>query len=279
MRAWSLVLLWACSGPEETGPVVDQCDDVGEERLLVIQRLTFVRQEAGISDGFDLDGVTSPLGGPTGCGIADLSAPDGAVGVDNAFSYLLPALELTEAAAVEGLIQSTIDSGELLIALELSELDDPQQDECVDMWVGRAAGVPLRGTDGRLLSGQTFDPDADAPSIELPDVILQDGTFEMPVEMLIPVTIFDVSLDFALRDGRLRGQLLPDGTVVGLFAGGVEVGYLLQIALEENVDAGLHDVLSALLGTWSDLAPGEDGQCTQISMTFAFEAVPAFWFD
>jgi hypothetical protein len=278
MRTWLLGLLWACADPEETVPVVDQCDDVGENHLLVLQRLTFVRQQEGISEGFDLDGVTSPLSGPTGCGIADLTAPEGQAGVDNAFSYLIPALELTEAAAVEGLIQSTIDSGELLIALELSELDDPQQDECVDMWVGRAVGVPLRGTDGRLLSGQTFDPDPDAPSFTVPDVILQDGTFEVPVEMRIPVTIFDVSLDFALLDGRLRGQLLPDGSAVGLFAGGVEVDSILQVALEENVDPGLHDILAALLGTWSDLAPDENGECTQISMTFAFEAVPAFWY-
>lgn len=243
-----------------------------------MQRLTFVRQEEGLSEGFDLDGETSALGGASGCGIADLSTAAGESGIDNAFSYLLPALELTEAAAVEGLIQATIDSGDLLIALELSELDDPVDDACIDVWVGRAAGVPLRGTDGRLLSGQTFDRDTVAPSVLIEQTDLVESVFEASVEMRIPVSIFGVSLDFTLRNGRLRGQVQPDGTITGLFAGGVEVDYLLQIALEENVDPALHDTLAALLGLWSDLAPGDDGQCTQVSITFAYEAVPAFWY-
>lgn len=273
-----LVVSVGCTREDAPPPGAEQCDEEGDEKLVVIQRLSFVRQEDGVSDGFDLDGENSSLGSATGCGIADFATADGSPGVDNAFAYLLPALELTEAAAVEGLIQATIDSGELLIALELGELDDPLDDACVDVWVGRAGGSPLRGTDGRLLSGQTFDRDTESPSFVISDAALSGGQFEIPAEIRLPVTIFDVSLDFTLIGGRIRGTVLPDGTITGLFAGGLDIAYLLQITLEENVDNDLYGVLAALLGSWSDLAPGEDGLCQQISMTFAFDAVPAFWF-
>ena len=274
----SLLCAQACEGDEAPAPSVDLCDDKGDSKLVVIQKLTFVRQEAGLSEGFDLDGDVSAMGGATGCGVADLSSPGGETGIDNAFSFLLPALELTEAAAVEGLIQATIDSGDLLIAAELGELDDPVDDDCGDLWVGRASGVPLRGTDGRILSGQTFDVDTTSPSVSVEQVPLAGGILEAPVEMRIPVTIFDVSLDFTLENGRIRSEILPDGRIVGMFGGGVDIASLLQIALEENVDSGLYGVLEPLLTSWSDLAPDESGQCQQLSITFAFEAVPAFWY-
>jgi hypothetical protein len=269
-------LFWGCGEPP-VAPETAECDGDGDDRLVVVQRLLFVREIDGVSDGFDLDGEDTADGAADGCGIPDLAGPDGQDGVDNAFAYLLPALELTEAAAVEGLIQSTIDSGELLLSIELGEVDDPREDACVDLAVGRAVGVPMIGTDGRLLSGQTFDP-ADLPSFEVPEVALAGGVFEAPIEMALPISIFGIDLVFAMKDGRIRGELHEDGTMTGVFAGGVEIAYLLQIAAEENVDPGLHDIMAGLLGAWADLAPADDGECTQVSITFAFEAVPAFWY-
>ncbi|MEQ1503208.1 MAG: hypothetical protein ABMB14_13310 [Myxococcota bacterium] len=273
---WWIAAVVGCGGPPDEAADDGACDAAGDERLYVVQSLVFVRQEAGVSDGFDLDGA---VGGPDGCGIADFTAPDGATGVDNAFAYVVPALELTEAAAVESLIQAAIESGELLIALDLTELDGETDDACVDLSIGRASGDVLIGGDGRLLGGQTFAPDADAPGFDAPDVALVDGVLESPLELVLPLQIFDVALEFALRDGRLRLALQPDGTATGLFAGGVDIAYLLQIAAEENVDAGLHDVMEALLDSWADLAPDETGACSRISITFSFVAVPAFWYD
>lgn len=275
---WIFAVL-GCGAPDTDDKAPSgECDDAGEEQLVVVQRLLFVREADGSSDGFDLDGTVSADGGADGCGIPDLTGLDGGTGVDNAFAYLLPALELTEAAAVEGLIQSTIDSGDLLLSIALAEVDDPADDTCVDLAVGRAVGVPMIGTDGRLLSGQTFDPDPDLPVFVVPDVALQGGVFEAPMELSLPISIFGIDLVFALQDGRIRGELHEDGTMTGIFAGGVEIAYLLQIAAEENVDPGLHDVMESLLSAWADLSPGDDGICREVSITFSFEAVPAFWY-
>ncbi|MEQ1565924.1 MAG: hypothetical protein ABMA64_09830 [Myxococcota bacterium] len=265
--------LVACGHPEPAS--VDPCDDRGDRSLYVVQSLWFARGAGGVSEGFDLDGVDGPAGG---CAVSDWVAPDGAAGIDNAFASLLPALELTEAAAVEGLIQTAIASGELLITVELSEVDDPADDACVDLAIGRALGPPILGTDGKVLSGSTFDPDPEIDPVVATDVPLAEGVFEMPVELSLPLQIFDVSLQFELLDGRFRGVMQPDGTLTGVFAGGVDTQAILAVTEEENVDSGLHDVVQALLDAWADLAPDGAGGCGQISMAFTFTAVPAFWY-
>jgi hypothetical protein len=274
-----ILLGWlACGGGDGPGPGdrdVKTCEAGGAfDHGLVIQTLRFQRAEDGVSDGFDLDGTTEAV-----CGITDYTDPEGASGIDNAFAYLLPALELTEAAAVESLVQFAIDSGELMITLELEGLDDPVDDDCVDLVLGRAAGAPMVGTDGRLLPGQTLDRDPAIEVLRIEDVAVVDGTFEAPFTITLPVTIFDVDLEFTLLDGRIRGTVAPDGTVTGVFGGGVDVDYLLSIALEENVDPGLHDILAALLGAWSDLAPDATGQCTQVSIHFVYTTTDVFFFD
>lgn len=252
------------------------CDAGGDlDHAVVIDALLFGRElEDGVSDGFDLDGTTDAV-----CGIPDFAGPDGGEGIDNAFAYLLPALELTEAAAVESLVQAAIDSGALLVTFELEGLDDLVNDDCVDLVVGRAAGVPMVGTDGQLLPGQTLDRDPAIPPVRIEDVAVVDGTFEAPFSITLPVTIFEVDLEFTLLDGRIRGTIDPDGTVHGVFGGGVDIDYLLSIALEENVDSDLHDILAALLGTWSDLAPDGTGTCTQVSITFAYTTTALFFFE
>jgi hypothetical protein len=286
---WLAMVLLGCTAKREAppagGPPEDPCVG-GADELFVIRTLGFVRPEdaevssgdPAVCDGFDLDGLETALGASDGCGIADFVGPDGTPGIDNAFAYLLPALELTEAAAVESLIQAAIENGSLLLTMELGGVSDPLDDACVDLTLGRALGPPLIGTDGLLLAGQTFAPDPDRPSLTVEGMALEGGVLEAPIDLTLPVTVFDVDLDFELLDGWMRVERGEDGILRGLFAGGVEIAYMLQVAQEENVDPALHGVLAALLGTWSDLAPDESGLCTQISITFSFEAVPAFWY-
>ena len=89
----------------------------GETITAVVNTLTYARQVDGIANGFNLDGVISDTSDETGCFKPDLVGPDGTQGVDNAFSALIPALESTEAVALETLIQTSINSGELLLMM------------------------------------------------------------------------------------------------------------------------------------------------------------------
>jgi hypothetical protein len=277
-----ILLSWLGCGDGDEGPKSGEglatCEAGGAfDHVVAVQTLLFGREVEGVSDGFDLDDSEST--GAVGCGITDFTSPDGASGVDNAFAYLLPALELTEAAAVESLVQAAIAAGDLMITLELEGLDDPVNDPCVDLVVGRATGVPMVGTDGRILPGQTLDRDLALPTVRIEGLEVVDGRFEAPFEIVLPVTIFEVALEFALVDGRIRGTIAPDGTVSGVFGGGVDIEYLLQIAEEENVDSGLAGILETLLGTWADLAPDETGECTQVSITFEYTSTQVFFYS
>jgi hypothetical protein len=148
----------------------------------------------------------------------------------------------------------------------------------VDLAIGRALGPPLLGTDGLVLSGQTFDPNPDVTPVALPDVAMDGGVLRAPVSLSVPLQIFNVSLDFQLLDGMIELDRQPDGSVTGKFAGGVEIQSIIDVAGAENVDSQLQGIVEGLMDTYGDLKPDETGQCTRISMGFSFTAVPAFWF-
>mgnify|MGYP001322758305 CR=1 FL=1 len=88
--------------------------------------LTHHRTLAGRGGG----GTASAGSGTDGCGRADFTSPDGVPGIDNAFARLRPALDLTEASALELIIQEAINSGGLLATVQLDGLHHPTDDAC-----------------------------------------------------------------------------------------------------------------------------------------------------
>ena len=258
-----------------------ECDAEGGQQVGLVTSLRFARATGGMSEGFDLDGLQTIDGASdAGCGIADYTDAAGNGGVDNAFARLIPALELTEAAAVEGLIAAAISSGELLILVEMDELDSRTDDTCVDFAVSRAMGAPDLGPDNLPVSGQTFDRDPSVAPVRVADAALVGGTIEArPLTIVIPVDILNASLDFVAQDGAFRAGWAEDGSFTGQMAGAIDIASLIEVALIENVDPALAGVLETLLYGAADLAPGPDGRCTQISITFEVEGVAAFVFD
>lgn len=279
-------LLWwvlaGCGGGVEDTALEEpgQCDAIGPTQVALIHQLTFARaSEDGVSHGFDLDGQDSRAGDSAGCFIADYVSPDGDPGIDNAFARLMPALELTEAQAVEPLIQETINSGQLLLFFELEDLDDPRSDPCVNLTLLRGKGAPVVGND-RIVSGQTFERDAETFSSRVEGVRLEDGTLVAgPLTLELPVTVFAVDLLFVLQDAMVRLDLREDGAYWGYLAGGLALEDILAVAREENVDPDLAGILEGLLALNADLAPNDAGECTQISVTLEFAGVSAFFFE
>jgi len=243
--------------------------------------MTFSRAtDEGISAGFDLDGEVTDAGDSSGCGIGDYVDPDGTPGIDNAFARLIPALEQTEAQAVEGLLENAITSGELLLMFEILGLDDPQDDDCVGFGMLQGTGEPLIGTDGELLWGQTLARDPDSPSTALDAMEVIDGRLvARPLTISLPLQVFDVSLSFDIEDGAFSADIAADGSFAGHFAGGLDIAYVLQIAAEENVDPELKPLLESLLYLNADLEPDADGECTKVAVTFDYQAIPAFFHD
>jgi hypothetical protein len=257
------------------------CVPPSEPELLVIRDLTFIREDAeGISDGFDLDGVVSDENDPQGCFREDLVDSQGNPGIDNAFSNILPALELTEASAIEPLIKAAIDEGRLLLMLEIDGLDDRSEDDCVDLRLSRGTGPPAVGGDGLILPGQTYERDLDAPESFMECGLLSGGVLTAaPLNMRLPLEVFDEQVDVSLYDGIFEITLLPDGTYQGRFAGGIDIAALMaNVYTFDGVGDEVFDLLDSVLGINADLLPNEDGICQRLSVGFNFEAVSAYFF-
>ena len=284
LRAPALLLgLVACAGtperrPVDTGTHHGECGDPESIHSVVVTQLSFTQiQPDGSIHGFDLDDTASAAGDPIGCGHADRDGTDGRTGVDSAFATLVPVLEGLGAGAVEGLIQAAIDSGELLLLIEISHLDDWEQDACADVAVHRGQGTPIIGTDGTILVDQTFALSDDVPSTSAEGGWVRDGAFEIrSVEITLPVQILDVFLTFTMPEGAIHMDLAEDGTVTGYIAGGVPVEQITgQIGAITDI-GDLSTVIPPLIEAAADLYPDENGDCTALSLGFDIAGKPAF---
>jgi hypothetical protein len=246
---------------------------------LVMSSLLFSRQNDGVSDGFDLDGVTSEQGGDSGCGHGDFVGVDGAEGIDNAGARLIVLLEQTEAVATESLIQQQINNGEVMILLTFEGLDDRLNDDSVDVILERAWGTPMVGNDGWIEPGQTLERSPEVAPIRVEDVPLVDGVLELSgLDVLFPFTIFDYSIDLTIADVSLRVRLDPTSGGEGVFGGRIDPQEILDVAIGSNIDQALQDSLPDLFYTLSDLRD-DNGDCRILSGTFLFDTRQVYLFE
>ena len=246
----------------------------------VIDSLYFARVADGMSDGFDLDGTTSSGSGTDGCGRADFTSPDGVPGIDNAFGEVIPALENTEFVAAEALINDTIKTGELMLLVSMDHVDDAANDDCIDLSLGRATGDPMLGTDEAFLPGQTLARDMSFAEAVVSETFVKDGVATgRPISATIPLQVLDASLQFEVLDGAIRLQQHADGMASGVFAGGLDIATVIYVASNEGIAQELKDILASVLYVVADLAPDENGDCQELSITFEFTATPVYLFD
>ena len=95
--------LLSCAQPE--APLSDSKESVcseAHELSYVLNHIEYARRHEGVAWGFNIDGLESDDQDDDGCNKADLVDPLGNTGIDNGLSSLIPALDMTEASAVEG---------------------------------------------------------------------------------------------------------------------------------------------------------------------------------
>lgn len=267
------------AAPGDTA-VLATCDSLDTAERYLVRTLVFGPESDGVAWGFDLDDHVSSVGDLEGCGKQDLVDPDGNTGIDNAFAGLLPTLEQTEAIAVETLIQDAVNSGALLLALELSGVDDRWNDDCVTVRLGRAEGVPLLGNDGLLLDGQTlsWEPDSLGPPIQ---AALVDGALvASPFTVDIDLRVITADVKLSLLESGLRLQLDEDApSASGFVSGGFRTAQLLDVLSDQAIDGDLRTILEQGLPLLADLVDPETGACDQMSVTLEYDAVRVFLED
>lgn len=281
-----MMFLWlvlGCSNPVDTAePVLESCSLSDDPQYWALSALSFATIEDNVSVGFDLDDAVTETGDSTGCGVGDAVSPDGTEGIDNAFGRMLPALEGTEFIAADGLIAASISSGELLLVAGIGGVDSWENDDCVSTAVYRGSGSPMLTTDEQILPDQTLTLDPDFPAQVFDGVALTNGSVQgRPLNATIPFQILEASIEIALTGGAVQYDIQEDGTMKGMLAGGMDIAYLLDILYGEasGIDDDLTDLIATLLPVMADLNPDENGECTHLSVTFEFEAVPVFVYE
>lgn len=256
----------ACS--VETGPAA-------EERAWVLDAVAFPGVSDGVAPGFDLDGRVSGDADGAGCFHADLVDPQGVEGVDNQLAVLSTDLEGLVGDAIDGLVAGAIRDGQLLLVVRVRGVDDPLDDDAVEVTVTRAMGRPLVGTDGRLLAEQTLELHATADERWIGGAI-RDGVVETEAaEIVLRVEILATRFDLVLHDARVR---LDPAAESGLLGGGTPIADLVAL-IESTDEETLKSVAPDILAYAADLRPGTDGACADLSVGLTFEPTPVFLWE
>ncbi len=255
-------------------------DDPTKSITLLIDDYDIVIPEAGASLGVDLDGVDGSDETGLGCGIDDLVGVDGTPGVDNALGPIWGTfIGILGEAMAQGLQQSAIFDGRVLMLLRLEGVDDYASDDCVDLRTLTGNGAPLIGTDGRLLPYQTFGIDSDRSTSFAHAGSIDEGTARVRAEVVkVEANLGRYTFVAAFRDAVVEIALDEDGAT-GVLSGGLDTDFVVRAAQEEaqfSEASSLVDAIPMLVEASADLAPDAAGKCTQISSVITFDAIPVF---
>jgi len=267
---WIFPILLNCKGPVEES----DCGDPNDQVHLVVTSMGYMRNEDGVSLGYDLDETDYAV-----CGIQDFRGPNGESGIDNGLSYLVPALEASEAKVVEGYINTGIVEGRILLVISISRVESLENDDCVDVEFLIGTGEPLLGTDGGILPGQTLMR-SDAPSDSVSGVAIVNGQLDArPLTLDIPVSILDANFELNMSNGGLRVNFEEDGLASGFFTGAIHQDEVTEI-LESSGGIGddIIEMVNSIIGLALDIED-EEGQCTNMSAGLVFTAADIYLVD
>jgi len=285
-----LTALWHAYafGPGETN-VCSQPDMFDRPLIRTVQ--------SPLAMGLDLDGDGGEgLGGANGCAQQDFTSPSGQRGIDNQeYRALGCTLEWRGKDGSKGDMEvgqrQFHASGEWTQVILLRGVDSFIRDDDVEVIYGNTKDRPYIGDDGNFLPDGTFSI-SDAPprhrnvlkgkivngvlTTEPKDIKLTQAFGAPAREMRGQRNSFDY------REGRLRLEFQPDGTLTGLLGGYRPVFDPILIkalggagtALVAGIDCS--GELAALKKFADGLRNPKTGQCEGVSSAQLIMAIPAF---
>ena len=165
---------------EDFGPFIRDDGFIEDNSIsLVISSVSFdLQPEEGISDGFNLDGVTSDETDNDSCGHPDQISIDGEEGIDNKVASIFWIFKDLYGPQINDLLSNAIQEGRLLVIMELLGVDDPLNDDNVTLRWFRGAATPQIGFSGQLLSSQTFYVDESMETSIIEGATIKDSRFD-----------------------------------------------------------------------------------------------------
>lgn len=235
----------------------------------------FGEDEYGIAKGFNLDEQVSTNRDIETCYTQDHTSPDGLAGVDNQLAKIWGDIEPLVGEAVRGLIQGAINEGRFLIMVELTDVDDLKNDDDVTLHVFRGELKPVIGTFGLIAPDQTYDFDSEFASSVIENVKIVDGIVEAgPVAFQVPVDILEVQFPLQVDNGKIRFEILEDGSFEGMIGGYIDIDYVLGILLESDAREEA-ELVRPMFENNADMNR-VDGRCTKFSTAFKFRGTTGF---
>lgn len=255
----------------------------GDGAQYVLDELTLLPVDAsGVAAGFDLDGEASDAGSPKGCGFADVRNRYGEAGVDNQFAKILKILPSQVGDTLPAALATAISAGGLTLLFEevgpgaIAQGVAPR-----GVVVRKGTGQPLLGTDGKVLSSQSFGLEAD-PVLGIFDGLVQDGKGARggPVRLKFRMLFISTPLAFEFRHARIRYEPDGQGGIRGEIGGIVTMEEVLMLTnYLGGCDQPLREQLRELAPLLADARLETGGPCQGFSMGFHFHGVPAYLFE
>ena len=233
--------------------------------------------------GFDVDGKVSDLSDQETCFKADYlsNTPEMTPGIDNEMGVALARLGVDDNFN-DGFVNA-IQRGDLLTLLEISDIDDYENDPCVhvDFLVGTLpSGVtaPMVDGDGRLTLDQTLDvremsyssPGGPA-RYRMRDARIVSGRLEGTVEefnLPTPVPTEFVALgDVPQFMVRLETAFAEEGFDEGVLGGAMSIEATVAGARNGGAEPDIQDAVRSLMVGAADLYP-IDNECRCASVGY-----------
>jgi len=264
-------ILLSCGQPPKKDPI-DDCKTgiCGDGTVLVMDSVELVsKAEDGTVRGFNLD--NSEESPAYDCDFDDYTDPEGNRGIDNQLAVLMPAMPANVQNVLPTLLQNSVNGGGLLLYWEFVGLDDPKNDDKVHVVVHHGKGVPLLGTDNRILFGQTMELASQEHLGVCKNGTIKDGVLNCgPFPLKVVIMVFGKTYVLPLDGAYIRMKLSEDLSSGSVLAGGaVTQAAVDKIAdtVAEGDDTG--GIIKKLAPSFMDLmSPGAE-TCDMISGTIA----------
>ncbi len=245
-------------------------------------------QGPGRLPGLDLDGLISSEQAPADgeCAHDDFSGELGERGIDYQFWRAVGCIRGFQKGDISNtVVEEAVINGSMTILIDLEGVDDERNDDEVVAQVFGSTDVPSIGADGSVLPFATLTIHEDTQyhgtsgTGEVVDGVLVAG----PMDINLRLNIQIVDGDQSMRDGYLRVEFQPDGSIKGQMFGYQPVDEAYDIFGIQAGAAGAEALSYTCSGLWEALQSSADGHpdpvtgaCSTISVAYRFEAVPAF---
>jgi type VI protein secretion system component Hcp len=239
-----------------------------------------------VARGLNLDGNDGTGAPPRGiCKHQNFQSEDGRTGIDNQFyrvAACIPGLQ-----GRKGLWQQVLNdewrNGALALMIEISGIDNEQNDDSVDVTIFYSQDPPVKDATGQeLLADYTFRV-ADKPEFThffkrmhgriVNGVIVTDQVRELKFNMVKGPIL-------NLANAQLRLEIKPDGNLQGLLGGYQDWRYLANyynsIGFEVTFGFQCPGFFNALKRNADGMMNPDTGECDGISTAYDIEAVPAY---